>query len=251
MIFTSLAPAQEQREKSIAEIARENREACLRKSVEQTVNEMCSKADDPKMQESYPKIKEKCRDKPALVQSVLEIALKKLKAATEGNAKRMGEDDKSWVDRAMAAQTTPSDSVAAAQYDVDKACNYGVSAKPAEVLECAKAEGKLATALRSQTTTQGLITQSAPARPSDYVVSLWGTTGLAVTGTCSFAGKATSFDDVLPAEHTVAGGRGVLCSFVKKYVQGTLRMQIIQNGVVRDQAETEASYGTVSLSVDW
>jgi hypothetical protein len=63
--------------------------------------------------------------------------------------------------------------------------------------------------------------------------------------------KSVSFDDVLPAEHVAAPGRGVLCSFVKKNVQGTLKMQIIQNGAVRDQEETEASCGVVSLSVDW
>jgi hypothetical protein len=85
----------------------------------------------------------------------------------------------------------------------------------------------------------------------EYLVSLTGTAGLPVTGTCSFAGKAESYDDVLPAQHVATGGRGVLCSFVKKYVQGTLKMQIIQNGAVRNEAETEASYGVVTLEVDW
>jgi hypothetical protein len=56
---------------------------------------------------------------------------------------------------------------------------------------------------------------------------------------------------VLPAEHVAKEGKGVLCSFVKKYVQGTLKMQIIQNGVVRNEAETEASYGVITLDVDW
>jgi hypothetical protein len=61
------------------------------------------------------------------------------------------------------------------------------------------------------------------------------------------------FDDVLPAQHIATAGTGVLCSlfFVKKYVEGTLKMQIIQNRTVRDEAETEASYGVVSLTVDW
>jgi hypothetical protein len=71
-----------------------------------------------------------------------------------------------------------------------------------------------------------------------------------VTGTCSFAGKAESYDDILPAQHVATAGRGVICSFVKKYVQGTLKMQIIQNGAVRGEAETQASYGVVSLTVD-
>jgi hypothetical protein len=84
----------------------------------------------------------------------------------------------------------------------------------------------------------------------DYLISLTGTPGLPVTGTCSFAGKSVSFDDVLPAQHRATAGRGIICSFVKKYVQGTLKMQIIQNGTVRDEAETEASYGVVSLTVD-
>jgi hypothetical protein len=58
-------------------------------------------------------------------------------------------------------------------------------------------------------------------------------------------------DNAGPAEHAAAAARGVLCSFVKKYVQGTLKMQIIQNGAVRGEAETEPSYGVVSLTVDW
>src|ERR1700730_8459910 len=97
LIFTSSAAAQRQSVKGIAEIARENREANLRKAIEETVNEMCSKAADPKMQESYPKIKEKCADKPALIQTAYENALKKLAATAGENARRAQEEDKSWV----------------------------------------------------------------------------------------------------------------------------------------------------------
>jgi hypothetical protein len=50
------AAAQEQSQKGIADVARENREAHLRKTVEETVNQLCSKADDPKVQETYPGI---------------------------------------------------------------------------------------------------------------------------------------------------------------------------------------------------
>lgn len=145
------------------------------------------------------------------------------------------------------------DAVAAAQARVDRACKYDLTMTPAQITstmtDCDNAYGELESATKAQATTESKAGQAPTA--GDYVVSLTGTSGLPVTGSCSFAGKSVSFDDVLPAEHVVAGGRGVLCSFVKKYVDGTLRMQIIQNGVVRDQAETTASYGVVSLTVDW
>jgi hypothetical protein len=251
MTLTFSAAAQEQSQKDIVEVARETREARLRKAVEETVNEMCSKADDPKMQETYPKIQEKCKDKPALIQTAFESSLKKLKEAKK-NAEPP-QEDKSWVNRALAAQSAPANSVSAAKDKADKLCRYGASASPTEVLDCVKAEGELEKVLRTQAATQNQGSRSSqiPAKPSNYVISLTGTNGLPVTGTCSFAGKAESYDDVLPAEHVVTAGRGAICSFVKKYVQGTLKMQIIQNGAVRNEAETEASYGVVTLDVDW
>jgi hypothetical protein len=149
--------------------------------------------------------------------------------------------------------SSSADSVAVAQERVDSTCKYDLSMAPSQITstmaDCDNAYRELENATKAQATTARSV--PGPATASDYVISLTGTPGLPVTGTCSFAGKSVSFDDVLPTEHVVAGGRGVLCSFVKKYVDGTLRMQIIQNGAVRDQAETTASYGTVSLTVDW
>jgi len=248
---TFSATAQQQPQKSIAEVAKENRDARLRKTIEETVNELCSKVDDPKVQETYPRIQEKCKDKPALIQAAFESALRKLKEAADENTKQAQQEDKSWVGRALGAQTSSANSVSSAKSRAEKACNYGTLATPAEVLDCAKAEADLENSLRTQAATSNERSGQMPAGPGDYVVSLTGTSGLPVTGTCSFAGKSVSFDDVLPAQHVVTAGRGVLCSFVKKYVQGTLKMQIVQNGAVRDQAETQASYGVVSLSVDW
>jgi hypothetical protein len=112
------AAAQQQSQKSLAEVARENREARLRKAVEEAVAEMCSKANDRKMQETYPKIQEKCKDKPALIQAAFESALKK---QNDENTKRLREHDSTWVSRALATQTAaPPDSVAAAQVRVDR-----------------------------------------------------------------------------------------------------------------------------------
>jgi hypothetical protein len=62
MTLVLSAAAQEQSQKSTAEVAKENREARLRKAVEEAVAEMCSKAGDPKVQETYPKIQDKCKD---------------------------------------------------------------------------------------------------------------------------------------------------------------------------------------------
>lgn len=256
LILMTLSPAagQQQPQKSIAEVARENREARLRKTVEDTVRQMCSTADDPKVQETYPGIKEACKDKPRLIQMTFESTLKK---QNDENAKRLREQDSSWVSRALAAQSAPVDSVAAAQARVDRVCKHDLSMTPAEItssmVDCDKAYRDLENTMRMQAAPQ----RSSPgasrtsAGRGDYLISLTGTPGLPVTGTCSFGGKSESYDDVLPAEHAVAAGRGVICSFVKKYVQGTLKMQISQNGTVRDQAETEASYGVVSLTVDW
>lgn len=105
LTFSAIA-APNQPQKSIAEIARENREARLRKAAEETVKEMCSRADDPKVQETYPKIKGKCKDERALIQAVFEIALRKSKEATEANVKRTQD--------ALANETVPSDSVVTA-----------------------------------------------------------------------------------------------------------------------------------------
>src|SRR5260370_40927324 len=103
MTLVLSAAAQEQSQKSIAEVAKENREARLKKAVEEAVAEMCSNADDPKVQETYPKIQEKCKDKPALVQAAFESALKKLKEATEENVKRTQDS--------LANQTATGDAV--------------------------------------------------------------------------------------------------------------------------------------------
>jgi hypothetical protein len=162
------------------------------------------------------------------------------------------------VSRALDAQTVPNDSVAAAEARVDRVCKYALPMTPAEItstmVDCDKASKDLENAMSAQAAAQNRA-KAESMRGSmpggDYLISLTGTPGLPVTGTCSFAGKSESYDDVLPAEHVAEAGRGVLCSFVKKYVQGTLKMQIIQNGAVRNEAETEASYGTVSLNVDW
>jgi hypothetical protein len=166
------------------------------------------------------------------------------------------DDDHTWVGKALTDQSLSSigSSVSAAKARADKACSYSLaSAQPSEILDCAKAKAELTTAIDAEARTkpQNQSGLQTVAGSGDYTVLLTGTTGLAVTGTCSFAGKSVSFDDVLPAQHIALAGRGIICSFVKKYVQGTLKMQIIQNGNVRNEAETEASYGVVSLSLDW
>jgi hypothetical protein len=101
LIFLSGVGAQDQPQKSIAEVARENREARLRKAVQETVNQVCSKADEPKMQANYPKLQEKCKDKPAFIQAIFESAQKKLDATTEENVKR--------TEDGLADQTAPAD----------------------------------------------------------------------------------------------------------------------------------------------
>ncbi len=206
--------AQEPSDKSLGDAAREYREARLRKVIENTVNQFCSKADDPQMQQKYPKLQEKCKDKPALVQVVFDSALKNLKETEAENAKRLRDSDNSWASESLTAQTAPTDSVSAARYRAQKACNYGASAKPTEVLECAKAEGELETALRSQAATQSPGMNPASAMPGDYVISLTGTTGLPVTGTCSFAGKAESFERRAPGP-THSDGRPRRSLFVR------------------------------------
>lgn len=250
MALVLSAVAQQQPQKSIAEVARENREARLRKAVEKAVAELCSQADDPKVQQTHPKIQEKCKDQPALVQTVFESTLKslpeelrllKLQVVNEmcadprmkkscdqdragllsGNL-QFSEGDKSWVGRAMAAQTAPLDSVAAAQARVDRVCKHDLSMTPTQITstmaDCDRAYSDLENAMRAQDAAQ----RSSPgvgrasAGRGDYLISLTGTPGLPVTGTCSFAGKSESYDDILPAQHVATAGRGVICSFVKK-----------------------------------
>jgi tetratricopeptide (TPR) repeat protein len=154
--------------------------------------------------------------------------------------------------------SSPADSVSAAQARVNKVCNYGLSMTPGEITntmaDCDQAENDLEGAMTAQGESQSRASAQGGGESenaADYVISLTGTAGLPVTGNCNFAGKYESYDDILPAEHVVPAGRGVLCSFVKKYVEGTLKMQIIQNGVVRNEGETEVSYGDVTLDVDW
>jgi len=158
----------------------------------------------------------------------------------------------------MIEADSTADSASAAEARMDKACTYGLSMTAKDITntmaDCAKATNDWEDAIKAEGAVQNRAkakAMSGSAMGDEYLISLTGTPGLPVTGTCSFAGKAESYDDVLPAEHLAKAGRGVLCSFVKKYVQGTLKMQIIQNGTVRNEAETEASYGVVTLDVDW
>ncbi len=123
LIF-SAAAAQDQSPKSIADVARENREARLRKAVEQAVAEMCSKADDPKVRETYPRIQEKCTDKPALIQAAFESALKKLKQATQENVKR--------TEDGLANQTAPADAVGRALATVPPSTQVAASSAGSE-----------------------------------------------------------------------------------------------------------------------
>jgi hypothetical protein len=355
LVLLASSPMFSQTKKTSVEVAREDREARLRNNAEETVDQTCAKADDPKVQETYPGIQQACKDKPRLIQALFESSLKQssndlilaqaqapaeqrpahltgpmrrtivfqstLSAVKEFCDKKKDNPvcssksteydaaskivekspelqayintgvlpdkqiklgsipaldksddalpDTSWhygngapvseaVSRALASQDAPPDSVAAAQARVDRACRHDLSMTVAEIttsmVDCNKAYSDLQNAISTRGAAQTRA-RAAAMRGSipgnDYLISLTGTPGLPVTGTCSFAGKGESYDDILPAQHVATAGRGVLCSFVKKYVQGTLKIQIIQNGTVRDQAETEASYGTVSVTVDW
>jgi hypothetical protein len=158
----------------------------------------------------------------------------------------------------MTGVISPADFASVAEARMDKACTYGLSMTAKEITDsmadCAKATDDWEGAIKSEAAVQNRVKAEAirgSVAGGDYLISLTGTPGLPVTGNCSFGAKWESYDDILPAEHAVAAGRGVICSFVKKYAQGTLKMQIIQNGTVRKEVETEASYGDVTLDVDW
>ncbi len=163
-------------------------------------------------------------------------------------------------------ENAPSDSISELQRRVDEACKpqpladlatAPVSGIGDHMTACAKAYDDLAAALRVQGETQAKARTEAMNRPAPngVVVRLTGTTGLPFTGNCSISnragGNSKSYDDVLPFEVTIENADSVNCSFSSKSdLRYDLKLEILKDGKVIGESDTNAPYGLVSVYRD-
>jgi hypothetical protein len=181
-----------------------------------------------------------------------------------------GIDDAELARRAKiqeAFEEAPRISISELQRRVDEACKRQsladlatapVSGIGDHMTACAKAQDDLAAALRVQGETQAKARTEAMNKPAPsgvVLVRLTGTTGLPFTGNCSISnragGNSKSYDDVLPFEVTVANADSVNCSFSSKSdFRYDLKLEILKDGRVIGESDTNAPYGLVSVYRD-
>jgi hypothetical protein len=120
---------------------------------------------------------------------------------------------------------------------------------------CVEANDDLATALRAQDETETKARTEAMNRPTPsgtVVVRLTGTAGLPFTGNCSFSSRvgtnSKSYEDVLPFQITGENVDTVNCSFISKSdFRHDLKLEILKDGKVIGESDTDAPYGVVSV----
>jgi len=98
-------------------------------------------------------------------------------------------------------------------------------------------------------------TMTRPVPNGVVVVRLTGTTGLPFTGTCSISNRSgtssKSYDDVLPFQMTVENVDSVNCNFISKSdFRHDMKLEILKNGNVIGEANTDAPYGLVGVARD-
>jgi hypothetical protein len=86
---------------------------------------------------------------------------------------------------------------------------------------------------------------------SDFTIRVCGTEGLKFSGHYSIVGTRTLPEPVnahgaIPMEYRGRGGLAI-CSFRKLAKEGSLRVEILKNGIVISESETSITYGLVSL----
>ena len=178
-----------------------------------------------------------------------------------------GIDDAELARRAKiqkASEDAPRISISELQARVNEACKRQSSGDLAtapvsdigdHMTACVKANDDLAAALRAQGETEAKATtegMNRPARSGTVVVRLTGTAGLPFTGNCSFSNRAgtnsKSYDDVLPFQITGENVDTVNCSFISKSdFRHALKLEILKDGKVVGESDTDAPYGVVSV----
>jgi tetratricopeptide (TPR) repeat protein len=181
-----------------------------------------------------------------------------------------GVDDAELARRAKIQEViedSPRISISELQRRVDEACKpqplAGLATAPVSdigdhMTGCVKANDDLAAALRVQGGTQAKArteTMNKPAARGVVVVRLTGTTGLPFTGTCSFSNRggtnSKSYDDVLPFQVTGESVDTVNCSFISKSdFRHDMKLEILKDGQVIGESDTNAPYGLVSVVRD-
>jgi hypothetical protein len=181
-----------------------------------------------------------------------------------------GIDDAELARRAKiqeAFEEAPRISISELQRRVDEACKRQsladlatapVSSIGDHMTACVKANDDLAAALRVQGETQAKARTEAMSKPAPsgvVVVRLTGTTGLPFTGNCGFSnragGNSRSYDDVLPFQVTVENVDSVNCSFSSKSdFRYDLKLEILKDGRIIGESDTNAPYGLVSVYRD-
>ena len=181
-----------------------------------------------------------------------------------------GIDDAELARRAKiqkALEDAPRISISELQKRVDESCKrqslQDLATAPVagigdHMTACAKAYDDLTTALRVQGETQNRARTEVlnlPAPSGVVVVRLTGTSGLHFTGTCSFSNRggttSKSYDDVLPFQATADNVDTVNCSFISKSdFRHDMKLEILKDGRVIGESETDAPYGLVSVMRD-
>lgn len=164
-------------------------------------------------------------------------------------------------------ENTPRNSISDLQKRVDEACKRQtvgelatepVSSVGDHMVACAKARDDMNSALRAEEEAQDKARAEALKQPvpsGGITVRLTGTTGLHFSGDCSYSNRAgtvsKSYDEVLPFQVTVENVDTVNCSFISKSdFRHDLKLEIIKDGKVIGESDTDAPYGLVSVARD-
>ncbi len=123
---------------------------------------------------------------------------------------------------------------------------------------CATANDELTAALKVQGEAQNKArteTMNQPIPGGALVVRLTGTDGLPFSGTCFYTNRAgtvsKSYDEVLPFQTTVENVDSVNCHFISKSdFHHDLELEIVRDGKVIGESDTDAPYGLVGVTRD-
>lgn len=178
-----------------------------------------------------------------------------------------GIDDAELARQEKAREVVPANSVSELQRRVDEACKTQsvgelatgpVSSVGDQMVACAKARDEMNSALRVEEEGQSKARAEALNEPipgGGVTVRLTGTAGLPFSGQCYYSNSAgtvsKSYDDVIPFQLTVENVDTVNCSFISKSdFRHDLKLEIIKNGKILGESDTDAPYGLVSVARD-
>jgi hypothetical protein len=180
----------------------------------------------------------------------------------KGHKEFCGESNGKPQTQRVVETASPSDAASAAEARMDKACTYGLSMTARDITntmaDCAKATNDWEAALKAEAALKNRSKAEAmnqPAPSGAVVVRLTGTTGLPFSGDCVLSNRggttSKSFDDILPFQMTFENVDTVNCSFISKSdFRHDMELEILKNGNVVGESNTDAPYGLVSVARD-